>query len=380
MPKHLAISFISFAFFKAVVFFSVLIFSFFGYSEEYVLIEKYIAFSSMLVPFVIFGATTTFSHYKINFGFINVEALYWAHALIAGIFLGTLSLFFLLFCQDTLFYILALTVLFLYARFYSQPYKIENNVSASSFYDAFPYFIFIFTFFVIYFGGDFKHSSTLSLLILIVFYVVFTLLKVRRSKPFPSQDEVKFFYSFGGKAFIVSGVTTFIIMAPRAFASNIAHEVNIESYYLSLRYIAILVLFYQFISIRWFVSIYKVPVSKIGFLCLAMYFVSFFSSFALLNFLHAFSIIPDDSFLLYAANICALWILSSCLEYYISREGGVAVFLKSLTSSAIAMSLFYFIFNPSHVFFMTLVVSLFVLVQYFSIVKCSKNRLECQNV
>lgn len=322
--------FIYFNLSKSIIFFSVLLFSYSGFNDEYVILEKTIAFALLLVPLISFGLTTSYSHYKLNNQSCDVEYLYWEYLIFALIILGLVTVIFFISSVD-FFQVTSLLIVILGSRFISQKFKIENDVIRSSSYDCLPYLGLM----MVLIGLNYNYNfgglifiCCLFLGLLLIFIALSYLVKYQEIK-LPSQQKSEF-YKFGWKALAISSTSSLVMLSPRAFASQYIDNSALESFYLTLRYSSVVVLLYQFLAVHYFSQIYKINSQKIIFMSCLCFLAGSITTVLLLFFIGFIALIPDTGYILFAAIFTGLWITSSFLEYFISREGVVALYFRIL--------------------------------------------------
>jgi len=319
-------NFLSFAFFKGIVFFSVLFYSYLGFTTEYIQLEQGIALATMITPFLVFGLTTSFSHYKITKRTNKFDWVYWEHLKFVIYILTPLSVVFIMLGWGHQHTIILLT-LFVFSRFYSQPFKTENNVFYSSFIDSIPYIFISVCLLLITLNVNMSLALNIVFYTVVIFIIYLVNKKVHRLKN-NDKAEAIVFYTFGGKAFLVSAIIVAIMMLPRAFAHLIVNETEIEDFFLALRYASIGVLIYQFISIKLFSYIYKMEGKVVLIGAIAIYIAAFCFITIGLSVLSYIKIISTIKFNYLAALITAIWITSSFLEYFVSKSNSAKLFTK----------------------------------------------------
>ena len=368
--KEIIQKFIVFSSFKGITFFSILLFSLVGFSEEYIVIEQAIAQASIFVPFLAFGLTTSYSHYLINTDNTEIEYVYWRHISLVS-FLCLLGAFVAFVSSNSWFVVIAMVQVILISRFFSQKYKVQNNVLIASFYDSVPYIIL--TVIVLLLSLEVVFEQALMILLLFsVFIYAFNiskeLYKSKKDKFEPKRIFV--FYKFGFSALLVSIVATSIVVSPRAFASSLVPQEELESYFLSLRYSAITVMVYQFVSIKWFSKIYKLALNKVLSVAVTLYLLAFIATNVGLFVIDKFDFLLGTENILFASNLTALWITSSFLEYFVNRERGVVLFCLLVTPLVFFVFFLLFYFKPTEYrFWFSISVTSLVLVQIVSIFK-----------
>ena len=77
------------------------------------------------------------------------------------------------------------------------------------------------------------------------------------------SNEVLKFYSFSGGAFLVSSIVSGAMLAPRALSDFLFEGGDLELFLLTMRFGGVAVLFYQFVYIKCFSDIYRLPKEKI---------------------------------------------------------------------------------------------------------------------
>lgn len=322
-------NFLSFTFFKGIVFFSVLLFSYLDYTKEYIQLEQAIAIATMITPFLVFGLTVSFSHYKVTKETSEFDWIYWRHLKYIICFLSIISVSVTVFFSASEWQLtVILLTLFVFSRFYSQSFKIQNNIFHSSLIDSTPYVLIGICLVLVSVGFEliFAFNIVFYIALLFMFFVVD---KSSKSLVYIDKGKVLEFYTFGSKAFLVSAIIVAVMMLPRAFVHLIIHERDIEGFLLALRYASISVLFYQFISIKCFSYIYKLEDKYVLIGVIIIYFVAFFLITIGLNFLYYINFITTVKLNYLVALITALWITSSFLEYFVSKANNAALFTKS---------------------------------------------------
>jgi hypothetical protein len=318
-----------FVFFKGIVFFSVLLYSYLGFTAEYIQLEQNIAIAMMITPLIVFGLTTSFAHYKITKKTSELDGVYWQHLKYVTAILVALSILFLVFNWKNQTIIILLTF-FVFSRLYSQKFKIENNVYYSSFIDSLPYIFISLCLILVFLSVDIDDGMNLVFYILVVllFYWFY-----KKSSDFKyiknNSSEVISFYAFGAKAFLASAIIVAVMMIPRAFADLIVPEQDVEDFLLSLRFASIGVLIYQFISIKYFSAIYKMENKHILVFSIAIYIASFVSVMTGLYVLTYVDIITTAKYNVIASLLTSIWITSAFLEYFVAKNNGVNFFVKT---------------------------------------------------
>ena len=363
-------SFFFFSFFKGISLCSVLLFYYFGYSEEYVRIEQAIATANIFVPLLILGVTTSFSHSKIIEKTSRFDWLYWSHFIV--VFILTITGSVILFLVDSPYQItFMLLSVFCSSRLYSQKYKIENNVIFSSGIDAAPYILISSSFILVYLDFDITRAFTLGF---VFFSITAFFVLIREMCQINSREfyKIKEFYSFSGGAFLVSSIVTGAMLSPRAISTFIFEKEELEIFLLTMRYGSIAVLFYQFIYIRFFSNIFKIDKKKILPYAVTFFLFSLFLVFFLLSLLVKAGFIYNGDFIVGVSILISCWIVSSFLEYFISRERRVKRFVKLISFAAPVVLFSSFVISPSARFPLIIgVLMMMVLIQLYSIIsKC----------
>ena len=323
----IAKSLLSFVFFKGIVFFSVIFFSVLGFTEEYIQLEKNIALATMVTPFLVFGLTMSFSHYNLTKKTNKYDWFYWNHLKYSTIVLVLLFLCFSFFQWPNQNAVLLL-ILFVFARFYSQSFKIKNNVHYSSLIDALPY-IFISVSLVFLIAGI-NLNSVFTLLFFPIIYFIFRQLNFKLSTLSFKGIEPHEFYAFGGKAFYVSAIVVAVTMIPRAFVDYFIGDSDIESFLLSLRYATISVLLYQFFSIKFFSKIYSLEHGKILLFGSLIFSIVFLFTLLCLYLIGLFGFIDNSNFNFLSALITSIWVTVSFFEYFVSKSERQSMFLLAV--------------------------------------------------
>lgn len=336
----IAKSLLSFAFFKGIVFFSVILFSVLGFTEEYIQLEKNVALATMVTPFLVFGLTMSFSHYNLTEKTNKYDWFYWNHLKYCIIVLALLFLCFSIFQwpnQNAVF----LLLLFVFARFYSQSFKIKNNVHYSSFIDALPYIVISIS--LVFMIVGINLNAVFALLFLPIVFFIFRQLSIKLSTLSFKGIKPYDFYAFGGKAFYVSAIVVAVIMLPRAFVDYFIENSDIESFLLSLRYATISVLIYQFFSIKFFSNIYSLEHREILLFGSLIFSMVFLFTLLCLYFVGLFGFIDNSNFNFLSALITAIWVTVSFFEYFVSKSERQNVFLLAvIVLLALAISFLIF--------------------------------------
>lgn len=320
----IAKSLLSFVFFKGIVFFSVILFSVLGFTEEYIQLEKNIALATMVTPFLVFGLTMSFSHYNLTEKTNKYDWFYWNHLKYSIIVLVLLFLCFSIYQWPNQNAVLLL-ILFVFARFYSQSFKIKNNVPYSSFIDALPYIVISVSLVFLVLGVDFK-KALLTLFGCALFFIFYLINKKVSATP-PVSAKGYLFYALGGKAFIVSAIVVAVTMLPRAFVNHFVEGNDIESFLLSLRYATISALVYQFVSIKFYSYIYGLEGKKILVWAGITFSIVFIFTFVCLYLIESFHFINTSKFILLSSMITAIWLTVAFLEYFVSKSKRQIIFV-----------------------------------------------------
>jgi hypothetical protein len=319
-------NFLSFGFFKGIVFFSVLLYSYLGFTAEYVQLEQSVALATMITPFLVLGLTTSFSHYKVVKLTSEFDWLYWRHLKYIIYILALSSIVFIALDWGHQQTIILLTLL-VYSRFCSQTFKIKNDVFYSSFVDSVPYIFITICLLLLTFNLDITLVSNIMFYPVVFFIIYRTNSKLANLKHHSDTKPYEF-YTFGGKAFLISAIIVSVMLLPRVFAHLIVDEKDMENFFLALRYASIGVLIYQFASIRFFSFIYKMEDKFVLIGVITIYIVSFIFIAISLNFLSYMEVISTVKFNYLAAILTAIWITSAFLEYFVSKVNGVNLFIK----------------------------------------------------
>ena len=330
---------------KVVVFISVLLFSIFDFVKQYVMIEQAIAFASMCIPIFIFGATTSYSHYKIAARLADIERIYWCQFLwIFGILLIVFYCGYL-FSAD-IFLSTMLMLFFIFSRFYSQTYKVDGRVIGASIIDSLPYLLLIMILGGLLLGVSLELAAFFAVSVSAPF-MLWTGGRLLRISKFSGKllQSVKSFYAFGLSAFLVSSVVMFCFMAPRAFAQLLVPEANLENYFLTLRFGLIVVLVYQFASIKWFSRIYKMELEEIGLWAVLILAVGISVTYFSIILTYQLGFIASSEYALFTSMYTGLWVLSSFFEYYVNRESGSRLFVFSALVVTAIVGVPYFIYD-----------------------------------
>lgn len=315
---------------KSIIFFSVLLFSYSGFNEEYVIIESTLAFALLLVPLIGFGLTSSYTYYKLNNQSFDVEYLYWEYLIFTLIVLGLATVIFYI-SSINFFQVTSLLIVILGSRFISHKFKIKNDVIRSSSYDCLPYLGLMMVLIGLSFNynfGDLIFICCLFLGLILIFIALFYSVKHQEIK-LPFQQKLEF-YKFGWKALGVSSASSLVILSPRAFAPEFIDESALESFYLTLRYASLLILPYQFLVVSNYNRMHKIAVKKVIPTSCICFLVGLIGSVLVLFFVRFIGLIPDSSFILFAAGFTGLWVSSSFLEYFINRESATTLFFKIL--------------------------------------------------
>ena len=323
----IAKSLLSFVFFKGIVFVSVILFSVLGFTEEYIQLEKNIALATMVTPFLVFGLTMSFSHYNLTEKTNKYDWFYWNHLRYSVVVLVLLFLCFSVFQWPNQNAVLLL-ILFVFSRFYSQSFKIKNNVHYSSFIDALPYIVISISLVFLMIGINL--NTVFALFFLPIVFLIFHQLNHKLSTLSSKGIKPYEFYAFGGKAFYVSAIVVAVTMLPRAFVDYFIEGSDIERFLLSLRYATISVLIYQFLSIKLFSNIYSLEHRKILFFGSLTFSMVLLFTFLFLHFIDLLGFIDNSNFNFLTALITAIWITVSFFEYFVSKSERQNVFLLAV--------------------------------------------------
>ena len=325
MTNNKLLSLLIFAFFKAITFGSVLLFYYFGFSKEYIVIEQAIATANILAPLLLLGITTSFSHSRVVQKSFQFDWIYWSHFM--AVFLLTTAGSVILFLFDSKYQVVLIFLsIYCSARLYSQKYKVVNDVIFSSMVDAIPYILICFVFILVYAHFDLNDSLIFCFIFFSISVLAVLVREIVKNEAIKSNEVLKF-YSFSGGAFLVSSIVSGAMLAPRALSDFLFEGGDLELFLLTMRFGGVAVLFYQFVYIKCFSDIYRLPKEKIFTYTLVLFSLSAVFVALILFLLVKLEFIYSGKFIISVSMLISCWISSSFLEYFVSREQRVKSFL-----------------------------------------------------